>query len=287
MSCNDIWFDHGRWWYVVVIEKKRWWLYSVSNFIFLCIEPMQTTAQNTKAIRFGSGVLKIDNVNVGLLDNARMTLAYSIAQIKAHNGVLPIKKKIDTAEITAELYEVDLDNIAKIDSHGVLVNTPATAVNVTDEDLGTGLTANTPVALANANGNGAIVTGVTLTAGGTTVTASNYELFVKGGVCYLLPTANQTGAILIDYTYTPNTKQTITFSDIAKLVAYYEVSFVNTDENGKEFSITIPKAYSGEGLDFGFVSDDAVDETMKVPVKFTAFPDDNNVMIRIEDEQAV
>ena len=92
--------------------------------------------------------------------------------------------------------------------------------------------------------------------------------------------------ILYTDTYTPNTKK-ITFSDLSKLVSYYEAQFINTDENGKEFTLTIPKAYSIENLQLGFVSDDAVDETMKVPIKLTAFPDDNNIMLHIEDEQSV
>jgi len=90
-----------------------------------------------------------------------------------------------------------------------------------------------------------------------------------------------------DYAYTPNTKKTITFSDLSKLVSYYEVKFVNTDENGKEFTLTIPKAYSTENLTLNFVSDDAVDETMKIPIKLKAFPDDSNIMLVIDDEQSV
>lgn len=62
---------------------------------------------------------------------------------------------------------------------------------------------------------------------------------------------------------------------------------MNTDENGEEFTLTIPKAYNTENLTLSFVSDDAVDETMKVPIKLTAFPDDNNTMLYIEDEQSV
>jgi hypothetical protein len=31
----------------------------------------------------------------------------------------------------------------------------------------------------------------------------------------------------------------------------------------------------------------SIDETMKVPIKLTAFPDDNNIMLYIEDEQSV
>lgn len=249
----------------------------------------QTTAQNSKAIRFWSGVLKIDWVNVWLLDNARAVINFLTAQIKAHNGYLPAKKKIENAEFTAELYEIDLDNIAKIDSHGVLANVASSPVNVTGEALGTGWVVGTPIKLANKNGAGTVVTSVTIDEDASALTdGTDYEVFVGAdGYSYILPLTPQTGAITADYTYTPNASQKITFSDVAKLVSYYEVKFENTDENNKKFSITIPKAYSGEGLDFGFVADDAVDETMKVPITFRAFPDEDGVMIVIEDEQAV
>ncbi len=62
---------------------------------------------------------------------------------------------------------------------------------------------------------------------------------------------------------------------------------MNTNENGKEFSLTFPKAYSNETLNLSFFSDDAVDETMKVPIKLTTFPYDNNTMLYIEYEQSV
>jgi aspartate 1-decarboxylase len=122
---------------------------------------------------------------------------------------------------------------------------------------------------------------------------SDYEVYIGDGsngelgYTYIVPLTSQSGVLDADYTYTPNTKKTITFSDLSKLVSYYEVKFVNTDENGKEFTLTIPKAYSTENLTLNFVSDDAVDETMKVPIKLTAFPDDSNIMLYIEDEQSV
>lgn len=243
----------------------------------------QTTAQNEKAIRFGSGVLKIDGTNVGLLDNANLAINFNMVQIRAHNGYLPVKKKLESIQFTAELYEVHLPIIQEIDSHGVLTNVAASPVNVTDEDLGTDLTDGTPVKIANANGNGTAVTSVSVTAGGSAFT--DFEIFVQDGDSYLLPTANATGAILISYTYTPNASRKITFSDVAKLVSYYEVKFENTDENGKKFSITIPKGYASGNMALNFVSDDAVDETMKVPVELTAFPTATGEMLIIEDEQ--
>lgn len=253
----------------------------------------QTQVQKTKAIRFGSGILKIDGTNLGLLDNAQMVVAFNVVQLRAHNGYLPVKKKIENVEFTAELYEVHLDNLEKIDSHGVLTNTAGSAVNVTGEALGTGWTIGSPIKLANKNGANTEVGSIVIDADASALSeGSDYEVYVADwsngelGYTYIVPLTSQTGVLDADYSYTPNTKKSITFSDLSKLVSYYEVKFVNTDENGKEFSLTIPKAYSTENLTLSFVSDDAVDETMKVPIKLTAFPDDNNIMLYIEDEQS-
>ena len=67
----------------------------------------------------------------------------------------------------------------------------------------------------------------------------------------------------------------------------YEVSFENRDENGKKFTIVIPKGNSSGNLELAFVSDDATDEVMKLPIEFTANVDENNVLLYIDDEQNV
>lgn len=248
----------------------------------------QTQAQKTKAIRFGSGVLNVDGINLWLLDNAQMTVAYNTVQLRAHNGYLPVKKKIESVEFTAELYEVHLDNIEKVDSHGVLTNIAWSAVNIADEDLQTNVGEWEVIELANHNGDGTKVTAYSIKLDGSGLTeGTDYELFVKDGRSQILFIGLQNGSLTVDYTYTPNTKKTITFSDLSKLVSYYEVKFINTDENGKEFTLTIPKAFSTENMTLNFVSDDAVDETMKVPIKLKAFPDDDNVMLVIDDEQSL
>lgn len=254
----------------------------------------QTQAQKTKAIRFGSGVLNVDGINLWLLDNAQMVVVFNTVQLRAHNWYLPVKKKIENVEFTAELYEVHLDSIEKIDSHGILTNTAWSALNVTSEALGTGWIIGSPLKLANKNGNSTEVSSIVIDADWSALTDwTDYEVYVADGnngdtwYTYIIPLTVQAWVLDADYTYTPNTKKTITFSDLSKLVSYYEVKFINTDENGKKFTLTIPKAYSTENLTLNFVSDDAVDETMKIPIKLKAFPDDSNVVLVIDDEQSV
>lgn len=88
------------------------------------------------------------------------------------------------------------------------------------------------------------------------------------------------------YSYTPNASRTYTYSDVVKALSLYEVRFENTDELGKKFKVTIPQGYNVENLKLGFGSDDKLDETMKFPISFEAYPDSQNRMLIIEDEQA-
>lgn len=139
----------------------------------------QTQVQKTKAIRFGSGILKIDGTNLGLLDNAQMVVAFNVVQLRAHNGYLPVKKKIENVEFTAELYEVHLDNLEKIDSHGVLSNTAGSVVNVTGEALGTGWTIGSPIKLANKNGTNTEVGSIVIDADASALSSgTDYEIYV-------------------------------------------------------------------------------------------------------------
>lgn len=261
---------------------------------------MQTSVQNQSSVRFGSGVLAINGVNVGLLRDAKATIARSTLQVRAHNGMLPPRTKIDSIKLSAVLLELDLDNISTIDSHGVLTNTAGSATPVTQELLKTGAwTQGTPLKLANKDGDNTIVASIVIKAGASYGAAStltlntDYRTYVGDGTngelgyTYIVPITTNSGNIYADYSYTPNTNKKITWSDVAKLITTYEATFTNTDENSKVFKITIPEAYSSGNLDFSFASDDEVDKTAEMPIELTAYADATNRLMVLEDEQAV
>lgn len=242
----------------------------------------QTTAQKEKAIRFWSWVLKIDGINIGLLDEAKLNVEYNVIQIKAHNGVLPAKKKPSAVKLTAQIYEIDPINLAKVDGGGDVTTFAGTAINVTGEVLSTWVVG-TPIKLANANANGSKVTSTVIS--GLTLN-TDYRVFALDGASYIEPLTTQTAPLSINYTYTPATKKRYTIHDVAKALQTYEVVFENVDENGKKFTITIPKGNASGNLELWFVSDQSVDEVMKLPVEFTANVDGSNVLVYIDDEQA-
>ncbi len=151
-----------------------------------------------------------------------------------------------------------------------------------------------PIKLANKNGAGTVVTSIDVKEDDSSLTEdTDFDTYVgdgtngEKGYTYIVPLTSQTGAITADYTYTPNASKKITYSDLTKLVNYGELVFKNTNASGKVFKITIPKSYSNENMVLSFVSDDAVDEVMKVPVVFKAYPDSNNKFLEIYDEQSV
>lgn len=255
---------------------------------------MQTTVQQSSSIRLGSGILKIAGVNVGLLQKAKLTTKFNVLAVKADNGKMPPFKRIESAMFGAELYEVYLPNIQAIDTFGVLTSVAASPVTVTSEAHGTGWTVGKPIKATYKNGANTIVTSIVVKQGSTTLsTGTDYNTYVgdgtngDAGYTYIVPVTAQTNAITFGYSYTPYASNTITYSDIIKLVGYYDVTFENTDAStGKKFTINFPKGYSASDLTMEFQSDEKIDSAMIVPFEVTAFPNPSNVLFSITDEQA-
>lgn len=255
---------------------------------------MQTTVQQGSSIRLGSGILKIAGVNIGLLQKAKLTTKYNVLAIKADNGRMPPFKRIESAMFSAELFEVYLPNIQEIDTFGVFSSVLASPVTVTAEAHGTGWTVGQPIKATYKNWANTIIASIVVKASTTTLVAgTDYRTYVGDGsngtlgYTYIVPETAQTLAITFGYSYTPNASSTITYSDLIKAVSYYDVSFENTDFNGKKFTINFPKGYSSSDLTMEFQSDEKIDSGMSVPFEVTAFPNSSNVMFTITDEQAV
>jgi hypothetical protein len=261
---------------------------------------MQTVVQNQQSVRFGSGILALNGVNLGLLKDAKSVVTRKVLEYKAHNGRLAPRVKIESIKFTATLVELDLDNLANLDGHGVLSNTAGSPTTVTGEVLKTGAwTQGTPIKLANKDGDNTIVASIVIKAGASYGASSaltintDYRTYVGDGAngelgyTYIVPVATNSGNIYADYSYTPNTKKTITWSDVSKIISTNEATFTNTDENGKIFKITIPEAYNSGNIDFAFASDDEIDKTAEMQLELTAYPDASNRLMFLEDEQAV
>ncbi len=255
---------------------------------------MQTSVQNSRSIRLGSGTLSIDGVNVGALEKAKLDVTFKVLQLKADNARLTPRKSIDKVQFSANLFEILLANLEKIDGFGTATDTAGVSTPVTAEVLrASGNWASSEaIFFANANGDGSQVASIVVKNGATTLTAgTDYAVVVengKTGVVRIGTALTLSGIGLnVGYSYVPNAKKTYTFNDVVKAIGFYEVKFENVDENGKKFSITIPKGFNTENLTLEFPSDEKLDEAMKYPVKFEAYPDSSNRLLVIDDEQAV
>lgn len=250
-----------------------------------------TQAQAPQTIRYGSGILRVGGQNVGLLEGAKADLQWSVIQVKAHNGRLPAKKKIQEVKFEASLYEINLEVLAMLDGHGILSTLTGGAGTVTAE-------------VKEVNGTWAVgeiywldkklVTSITnVKNGATTINSTDYKLVQDANGRFGIVNISASPVIItgiginVTYAYTIVTAKVTTFSDVAKLVEYNDIEFVNVDENGKEFKIKIPKGYNTANMTFEFVSDDATDQVMTMPISFTSVPDEDNVMLVITDEQGV
>lgn len=254
---------------------------------------MHTSAQNSRSVRLGSGIMYINNVNIGLLEAAELDTTRSVLQIKADNGRLPPRVKLEKVMFKATLYEVNLANFDTIDGAGVSSTVAAAPVSPTAEVLQASGTWNTNAVLyfAGKQATGGVATSITVKNGATTLTLGTDYAIVndngRTGITRVGTALTLTGiGINVAYTYTPAASRVYTYSDIIKALSLYEVRFENTDELGKKFIVTIPQGYNVENLKLGFGSDDKLDEAMKFPISFEAYPDATNRMLVISDEQA-
>ncbi len=75
---------------------------------------MQTQVQKEESVRLWNGVLKINDINVGLLKDAWIEVENVTAQIKAHNGKLPPRQRINSVKFKATMIEFNLENVKKV-----------------------------------------------------------------------------------------------------------------------------------------------------------------------------
>ncbi len=72
---------------------------------------MQTQVQNSKAVRLGNGVLKINWTNIWMIKDASFEVDTVSAQIIGHNAKLDPRTKIKEAKLKATIMEINIDNL--------------------------------------------------------------------------------------------------------------------------------------------------------------------------------
>lgn len=241
----------------------------------------------------GSAVIMWNGVNIGALQNSKLKIEESVISLVADNAKLPPRKKITSASIMADIWEINLDTLATLDAVGTLTSVAATPVSPTAEVLqasgswGT----NTPLFFAGKQATGLIATAIVVKNGVTTLTlGTDYAVILengKTGIVRVGTALTLTGiGINVGYTYTPAASKTYTGKDVMKLIGMYPVEIYNMDENGKKLGITFPQGYNASGIEWNFSADEKLDEVMKQSIEIKAFPDSTGVLFSIYDEQA-
>jgi len=256
---------------------------------------MQTSVQKQDAVRFGSGVLEIDSgtwwVNIGMVTDCVLEITKLIKQFVWANAKMDPKSTIQEAKFNFNHYELDMSFLNLISWDFDYSTQSATPINITGEALWTWWTVDEPIALANSNGDGTEVSSIVIDENGSPlVLNTDYRVYVKTGITYILPLTAQTGVLDADYTYTPNDSKTAEFGDSDRTLNLNKFRFVNTNEDGKTFTVEFYKAYNSEWLSFSFQWDEDEDPG-SYAVSITAFPDsskEQNVnLFKIVDEQSV
>lgn len=252
---------------------------------------MRTNVQNERAIRIGSGVIRKGGVNLGLFDKGTLELSVNTLQVRASNGHLPPRQKVESVKFSAELYEIDLNNFHKYLSSGETTKRTGATENITGEVLQKTGEVKTGKKFTLAKSNSVKATAITVKHKGQTIPESDYEIKVEDYrtvIVYKKSTPlTLTGDLTADYTIMTNDGIVYTIRDIISSIATEDLTFEQVDERGKAFKITIPKGYNSENMKLEIGHNDKLDEVMKLPITIEAFPDEAGRLAIIEDEQAV
>lgn len=174
----------------------------------------------------------------------------NVVEIKADDTGTVLKVADRTANVAFELLENSWRDTLALLFWGTETDVAWTPVAITEEEIGTDVWAWSVYILANSNGDGSIVTSVTVSdSGGALIAWTNYALWVdERGNSQVVFITSTNGATTIDYTYTPNETEGLTL-DIGNVELRNFKARVTATENGKDrvttlTSVTLNTEYS-------------------------------------------
>lgn len=252
----------------------------------------QTTIQKTAAIRKGSvRVLVGDDfsslVDIGALRNPVFTSLVENQAIVFDN-VDDLKKFVNgkKVQVTFDLAEINLTNLAKLDAGLISVTTVAgSIVNNAQQVVASGSWAySTFIPLTYQNGDGTLpnIDSVTGSVDGALVLNTDYTITKVSGVwgITVLDSTDVTTlaqSITIQSDYTPAASKKITFADSGNKTLK-AMRLINTDENNKTFKIDIENGTNMSAVSIDFAGDDEEDVAI-LPIQF------EGSIVEIVDEQ--
>lgn len=166
---------------------------------------------------------------------------------------------IKFVDLKASISLKSLETFAR-DKLNILFNTTSsnvagTPVAITNEALGTSLSAWTIKVLANKNGAGTAVASISLSdSGGAMVLNTDYTVAVNSnGETYIVILVASTGATTANYTYTPNESETAEITIGTNELKNFEVKIEAIIPWSKSRTITLSSATINSTYSLGFV----------------------------------
>lgn len=251
--------------------------------------PNQSSIIAQEAIRKGSvKVLVGDNfdslVEIGAIRNPEFTSLAENQSIEFDN-TRPLKKfvKGSRVQLSFELCEINLSNIAKLDAGLIELTTVAgTLVEGAEQVITPGNWAyNKIIYFANQNGNGSApdVNSVVGSVSGALAEGDDYIIAQgegnKWGILIIdsgSEAISENQVITIDYDYTPNEAKRLAFNDYGTK-SLKALRIENVDENDKVFRIDISDGTNFTPVSINFAADDE-DNVAVMPIQFEGYVSD-------------
>ena len=242
----------------------------------------QTTIQDTSAIRKGSVRVLIGDdagslTDIGALRNPVITSMSEQQEVEFDN-VRSMKKfvKGDKYQVTFDLAEINLTNLAVLDAGMVNITTVAAALVSGAEQLivSGAWNVDTFIKLTGQNGDGSAPTinSVTGATDGAMAEGTDYYLMQDGdGDWGIMIDASATAAqnVTVNSDYTPNASKRLTFNECGESVLKY-MRIVNENENGEVFQIDIQDGTNFAPISIDFAGDEE-DDVAVLPVDFQGY----------------
>ena len=265
----------------------------------------QTTVQESRAIRFGSGKFEVGEteqtlVNLGAMRDIQFEELWERVRVMSDNaGTVNVGIREHRAALQGNLMEINLENLNLI--RGGLDEYSTTAGTETTEDqviLQGSWSFETFIELdgQNADGSAPTINSVTGSENGALADEDDYNLAKnaagKWGIVLhesgtSLTTEDQN--VTINSTYTPAASKVLESGGKISIEPRV-VKITNTNEEGKEFSITVFKAEVENGISIELPSDDEEDPAMteiRLEGEVDQSRDPGKQLFRISDQQTV
>ena len=242
----------------------------------------QTTIQQAEAIRKGSVRVLIGDdfgslTDIGALRNPVLTSLAENQSIEFDNvDALQKFVKGQKVQITFDLAEINLSNIAQLDAGMITLATVAGAlVEDAEQSVAAGAwNFNQFIKIENQNGDGSAITVNSVTGATDGALVEDTDFYVgqnengEWGIFIIdsatVTTENQ--VLTVVYDYTPNASKKLTFADSGNKTLK-AMRLINTDEDGNEFRIDIEDGTNFAPVSIDFAGDEE-DDVAILPVDF-------------------